>query len=79
MFRIAILFVTWFVFVATSAQAYIGPGLGAGVIGTIIGVLGSIFLALFAVFYYPVKRMIRRRRMTRETGAVAKPDTRPSP
>ncbi len=37
--------------------AYIGPGLGAGTVGVILGVLGSIILALFAIFWYPVKRL----------------------
>lgn len=44
----------------TQAHAYIGPGLGLGAIGVILGVVGSIFLALFAVFYYPIKRTIKK-------------------
>ena len=41
-------------------MAYIGPGLGAGTIGVILGVLGSIVLALFAIFWYPIKRLMRK-------------------
>jgi len=41
-----------------SGYAYVGPGLGAGTIGVILGLLGSIFLAIFAVFWYPIKRAI---------------------
>lgn len=48
--------------VPTYAAAYIGPGLGAGAIGVVLGVFGSILLALFAVLYYPIKRVIKRRR-----------------
>jgi hypothetical protein len=44
------------------AHAYIGPGLGAGAIAAVLGVLGSIFVALFAIVYYPVKRALKRRR-----------------
>ena len=44
------------------AQAYVGPGLGAGAIGAVLGVIGSIFLALFAVVYYPIKRLFKKRR-----------------
>lgn len=40
------------------AFAYVGPGLGAGTIGVILGLLGSIFLALFAFFWYPIKRAL---------------------
>jgi hypothetical protein len=36
-------------------------GHSAGAIAAVLGVIASIFLALFAVIYYPVKRMIKRR------------------
>ncbi|MCY1128670.1 hypothetical protein OU426_17570 [Frigidibacter sp. RF13] len=41
------------------AFAYIGPGVGAGAIGAVIGVIGAIFLAIFAVLWYPIKRMMK--------------------
>jgi len=44
------------------ALAYIGPGLGLGAIGAVLGVVGGLFLALFAVLYYPFKRMISNRK-----------------
>ena len=44
------------------AQAYIGPGAGVGAITAALGVLGAIFLALLAVIYYPIKRLLKRRR-----------------
>lgn len=47
---------------ATSALAYVGPGLGAGTIGVILGFLGSILLAIFALVWFPVKRMLKRRK-----------------
>lgn len=46
----------------TGAFAYVGPGLGAGAIAAVLGVIGSLFLGLFAVVYYPIKRVLRRRR-----------------
>ncbi len=45
-----------------AAQAYIGPGLGTGVVASVLGVLGSIVLVMIAVVYYPIKRMLKRRR-----------------
>lgn len=42
-----------------TAMAYIGPGVGAGAIAAVIGVVGSIFLAIVAVLYYPIKRMLK--------------------
>ncbi len=44
------------------ASAYVGPGLGAGALAAMLGVIGSIFLAIFALLYYPIKRMIKKRK-----------------
>ena len=49
------------------ALAYIGPGVASGALAAVIGVIGSIFLALFAVIYYPVKRMLKRRKAAAAT------------
>ena len=51
------------------ALAYIGPGVGAGAIAAVIGVLGSIFLAIVAVLYYPIKRMMKNRKAKAEKGS----------
>ncbi len=40
--------------------AYVGPGLGLGALGAVLGVIFSIFLAIFAIFWYPIKRLIRK-------------------
>ena len=40
--------------------SYIGPGLDGGVISTVLGFLASIFLALFAIIWYPVKQLISK-------------------
>ena len=44
--------------------AYIGPGLGAGTIGVIIGILVSVLLAIFAIFWYPIKRLFKKNKKT---------------
>jgi hypothetical protein len=41
---------------AEPAWAYIGPGTGAGLIATVLGILVAISLALFAILWYPIKR-----------------------
>lgn len=46
----------------SAALAYIGPGVGAGAIAAVFGVIGSIFLAIVAVIYYPIKRMMKSRK-----------------
>ena len=40
-------------------MAYIGPGLSGGVIGVILGILASIGLAILAIVWYPLKRLIK--------------------
>ncbi|WP_089730012.1 hypothetical protein [Candidatus Thiosymbion oneisti] len=39
---------------------YVGPGLGVGALALILGILGSVLLALFTIFWYPLKRMLQR-------------------
>jgi hypothetical protein len=46
----------------STAQAYMGPGLGLGAIGVAMGVIGSIFLGIVSVVWYPIKRLVRRLR-----------------
>ncbi|MFN6952840.1 MAG: branched-chain amino acid ABC transporter permease, partial [Albidovulum sp.] len=41
----------------SAALAYIGPGVGAGAIAAVLGVLGSIFLAIVAVLTVSVFRL----------------------
>lgn len=48
--------------IAAPAEAYVGPGLGLGTIGTVLGILVSVGLALFALVWYPIKRMLKKRR-----------------
>ena len=43
---------------AVPALAYVGPGLGAGTLGVILGLVGSLLLALVAFFWYPLKRAV---------------------
>jgi biopolymer transport protein ExbB/TolQ len=51
---------TLLMLLAEPAMAYIGPGIGVGMIATVLGILTAIVLAIFAVFWYPVKRLLRR-------------------
>ena len=44
---------------ASAAHAYIGPGVGAGTIAVVFGIIASIFLAFMAILWYPLKRLSR--------------------
>lgn len=46
-------------FASPPAAAYIGPGTGAGVIATVLGIIGAVLLGLLGILYYPIKRFIK--------------------
>lgn len=45
-----------------AAQAYVGPGAGLGVIGTLIAFIGTVLLAIVGFVWYPIKRVLRKKR-----------------
>lgn len=51
--------------VAQSAQAYIGPGAGLTVIGTVLALFAAVVLAVVGFVWYPAKRILTRLRQTR--------------
>lgn len=57
-----------------SAQAYIGPGAGLSVLGSLWAVLVGIVVALFAILTWPVRMLWRRLRGKR---SVSRPDSDP--
>ena len=60
-----------------TAEAYIGPGVGAGSIVVVLGILASIFMAFVAILWYPVKRLIKGRNSAKR-GSAAKQDSKAS-
>ena len=52
----------FYIFTPVTVLAYIGPGLGLGAIGIVLGIIASVLLALFAIFWYPIKRYIKKLR-----------------
>ena len=50
-----------------NAQAYVGPGLGLGTLAVVVGVIGSVLLAVFAIVWYPLKRMLTKRKPRTKT------------
>jgi hypothetical protein len=44
------------------AAAYVGPGAGLTAIGAMLAVIATLFLAVVGFIWYPVKRLVRRRR-----------------
>ena len=46
----------------SAAHAYVGPGAGLGVIGTLIAFVGTVLLAIVGFVWYPIKRVLRKKR-----------------
>ena len=59
------IFISTIFFNLSPLFAYIGPGMSGGVIAAIIGFFVAIFLGLWGILYYPIKRALKRRKETK--------------
>ena len=57
----SIVFLSLFL-ISLPSYAYIGPGMGGGVIAAIVGFFAAILLGLWAILYYPIKRALKNRK-----------------
>ena len=48
------------------ALAYIGPGAGLSAFGSLLALIAAIFLTIIGFIWYPVKRILRRRKTKQE-------------
>lgn len=55
--------------IPTTTFAYIGPGGGLGAIGTVVALIFAVLLAIVGFMWYPLKRLLRKRRHTGESAA----------
>ncbi len=53
---------TLLVFFSNSSYAYLGPGVGGGLIAATIGIIVAIFAALFGLIWFPIKRILKKRK-----------------
>jgi len=60
---------------SSPAHAYVGPGAGLGVIGTLFGIGAAIVLAMFGLFWYPLKRAFGRKSADAGAGTNAAAST----
>ena len=47
---------------AEYTYAYVGPGIGGGILAATIGIVAAFFIGIFGVIYFPVKRAIMKRK-----------------
>lgn len=55
-----ILILLIFFFNQQTAQAYIGPGLGAGIIASTLGILIAIIAGIIGLIIFPLKRIFQK-------------------
>lgn len=55
-----VLLITIFL-ISIPVKAYIGPGMGGGALVAILAFFAAIFLSIWGVLYYPIKRALRDR------------------
>jgi hypothetical protein len=60
--RSLIIFLVGLLLYTENAVAYVGPGLGLGAIGALIGIVVTVILAVLGLLWYPVKRLYFRMR-----------------
>ena len=46
----------------TSSLAYLGPGMGGGIIAAIFGIIFAIFAMIFGIVWFPLKRFLKKRK-----------------
>ena len=63
MFKLVIFFTF---FIPSLAHAYLGPGVGGGIIMATIGVVVAIFAAIFGILWFPIKRFLKKRRSAKQ-------------
>ena len=55
-----------FCLISTSSFAYLGPGVGGGIIASTIGIIFAIFAIIFGLIWFPIKRLIKKRKIKKE-------------
>ena len=53
--------------ISNSALAYIGPGLGIGLVASIIGLIFSILLFFFAILWFPIRKIFKKNKKNNTT------------
>ena len=56
-----------FFFIITSSHAYLGPGIGGGILLATVGVIVAILAAVFGLVWFPIKRLLNKRKEKKNT------------
>ena len=51
-----------FLLISNISHAYLGPGVGGGVIAATLGVIVAILVAVFGLIWFPIKKLFKKRK-----------------
>ena len=71
--HLAVIFALSSLFIASPAAAYLGPGAGLGMIGSLIAVIIVALLVVLGLVIYPVRMLRKRRRQATTDDDESKP------
>jgi hypothetical protein len=63
--NISILILLLTILIPQPIMAYVGPGTGITAIGAFFAIVASIIAALFGFIWYPIKRLLRNRKLSK--------------
>jgi membrane protein implicated in regulation of membrane protease activity len=57
----------------SAALGYIGPGAGISVLGSLLSILLTFFVAIGAIVFWPLRKLLKRRKARRDAADGAEP------
>jgi hypothetical protein len=58
----------------TLCEAYVGPGAGLSILGSVFTFLGAIILLFIGFLWFPIKRLIQRLKSEKKENMEKEPD-----
>jgi uncharacterized membrane protein YccC len=50
----------------TNSFAYVGPGAGLSIIGSLLALVAAVIIAIFGFLWFPLRRILRKRKQAAE-------------
>ncbi len=53
--------------ISFSASAYIGPGAGIPILGSLFGLIATVVLVISAILFWPIRKLLKKRKQKNES------------
>ena len=53
-------------FLNVPAFAYLGPGIGGGILAATLGIVIAIFAGIFGLIWFPLKRILKKKKKNKQ-------------